>query len=164
MALILALGLAQPLAGPLRRSLGETLAACSAARRASMSLVYTADYLRQRMAPDDILYVADAGPILYYLTGARIAHQVRPAGRAEPADVAAMTGIDPLAELERIMALRPRYVVLVEEYLHDPAFFARLQTHLERDYVLEQTSRGSCSIGCHLDLRGRLRYDEQSET
>lgn len=140
-AMVLALGLAAPLAGAVRRSLDEAAALLQRTPRVDVS-VYTAAYLRERMAPDDYLYVADAGPILYYLTGARIPTKyVLPAFLNRP-EVAAMTGADPLAELERIMALRPRYVVLVEEYLHDPAFLAALQVHLARDYVLEQTIEG----------------------
>jgi hypothetical protein len=53
-----------------------------------------------------------------------------------------MAGIDPLAERERIMALRPRYVVLPEDYQRDPAFLARLQTHLAEDYLLERSLQG----------------------
>lgn len=139
--LILLLGLAPPLAGPLRRSLGEVAALAGRVPRVDVS-VYTAGYLRQRMAPDDYLFVADAGPILYYLTGAALPTKyVLPAYLNRP-DIAAITGVDPLAELERIMALRPRYVVLVEEYLHDPAFFDALQAHLARDYLLEETIQG----------------------
>lgn len=141
LALILALGLAAPLARPVRGSLDEAAALVRRTPRVDVS-VYTADYLRQRMAPDDYLFVADAGPVLYYLTDARIpTRYALPAFLNRP-EVAAMTGVDPLAEMERIMALRPRYVVLVEEYLHDPAFFDALQAHLARDYVLEQNIEG----------------------
>ncbi len=87
------------------------------------------------MAPDDYLFVAEGDPILYYLTEARIpTRYVLPPLIND--DLAPMIGIDPLAELERIMALRPRYVVLPENYQRDPTFLARLQAHLAKDYVL----------------------------
>ncbi len=57
-------------------------------------------------------------------------------------DLAPMIGVDPLAELDRIMALRPRYVVLAEDYRRDPAFLARLQAHLAQGYVLDRSIQG----------------------
>jgi hypothetical protein len=77
-----------------------------------------------------------------YLTGAGV-----PTRRALPTylnrpDAAAITGVTPLAELKRIMALRPRYVVLLEDYQRDPTFLARPQKHLAEDYVLERSIQG----------------------
>lgn len=138
--LIVAIGLAQPAARPLRASAAEALALLRRTQRTEL-LVYTAGYLRERMAPDDYLYVAEGDPILYYLTDAPL-----PTRYLLPPllndDLAPMIGVDPLAELERIMALRPRYVVLLEEYRRDPAFLARLQAHLARDYALERSIQG----------------------
>ena len=138
--LIVAIGLAQPAAGPLRQSLEEALALLRRTPRVEL-LVYTAGYLRERMAPDDYLFVAEGDPILYYLTEARIpTRYVLPPLIND--DLASMVGIDPLAELDRIMALRPRYVVLSEKYERDPAFLAHLQAHLTRGYVLERSIQG----------------------
>ena len=104
-------------------------------------LVGVADYLRQRMAPDDYLFVADGQPILYFLTGAAIpTRYVLPVWLNN--DLAPMAGIDPLAELDRIMALRPRYIVADETPRHGPRFMAHLQRYLTDDYVLDRTIQG----------------------
>ena len=138
--LILAIGLAHPAARPVQQSLGEIQALLAGTPRVEL-LVYTANYLRERMAPGDYLYVAEGPPMLYYLTEAAIpTRYVLPTILND--DGAAMAGIDPLAERERIMALRPRYVVLPEDYQRDPAFLARLQTHLAEDYLLERSLQG----------------------
>ncbi len=138
--LILAVGLARPAARPVQQSLGEIRALLRGAERVEL-LVYTAGYLRERMAPGDYLYVAEGPPMLYFQTGAAI-----PTRYVLPTilngDGAAMAGIDPLAELERIMALRPRYVVLAEDYQRGPAFLARLQAHLADNYLLERSLQG----------------------
>jgi 4-amino-4-deoxy-L-arabinose transferase-like glycosyltransferase len=138
--LVVAIGLAQPAARPLGRSAEEVLALLRRTPRTEL-LVYTAGYLRERMAPDDYLYVAEGDPILYYLTDARL-----PTRYLLPPllndDLSPMIGVDPLAELDRIMALRPRYVVLLEKYRRDPAFLIRLQSHLARDYELERSIQG----------------------
>ncbi len=138
--LIVAVGLAQPAARPLRQSAEEALALLRRTPRTEL-LVYTAGYLREHMAPGDYLYVAEGDPILYYLTDARL-----PTRYLLPPllndDLSPMIGVDPLAELERIMALRPRYVVLLEEYQRNPTFLARLQSHLARNYVLERSIQG----------------------
>lgn len=138
--LIVAVGLAQPAARPLRHSLEEALALLRRTPRVEL-LVYTAGYLRERMDPDDYLFVAEGDPILYYLTNAAIpTRYILPPLLND--DLAPMIGVDPLAELERIMALRPRYVVLLEEYRRDPVFLARLHAHLAEDYVLERSIQG----------------------
>lgn len=138
--LIVAIGLAQPAARPLRHSLEEVQALVRRTPRVEL-LVSMAAYLRERMGPDDTIFVAEGPPILHYLTDAPLpTRYVLPPLLND--DLAPMTGIDPLAELERIMALRPRYVVLSENYQRDPAFLARLQAHLAQDYVLERSIQG----------------------
>ncbi|MFZ2358327.1 MAG: hypothetical protein WA040_03215 [Anaerolineae bacterium] len=138
--LIVAIGLAQPAARPLKASVEEALALLRHTQRTEL-LVYTASYLRERMTPDDYLYVAEGDPILYYLTDARL-----PTRYLLPpllnGDLVPMVGVDPLAELDRIMALRPAYVVLAEDYRRNPAFLARLQEHLARHYALERSIQG----------------------
>jgi 4-amino-4-deoxy-L-arabinose transferase-like glycosyltransferase len=140
-SLIVAIGLVQPAARPLRRSLEEAQALLRRTPRVEL-LVYTAGYLRERMAPDDTLFIAEGEPILYYLTGAPIPTRYALPAYLNRPDMAAITGIEPLAELERIMALRPRYVVLLEEYQRDPAFLDHLQAYLAEDYLLERSIQG----------------------
>lgn len=138
--LIVAIGLAQPVARPARQSMAEIAALLRRTPRVEL-LAYTAHYLRERMEPGDYLFVAEGAPILYYLTGAAIpTRYVLPPLLND--DLAPMIGVDPLAELDRIMALRPRYVVLAEDYRRDPAFLARLQGYLASDYALEQSIQG----------------------
>lgn len=138
--LIVVIGLVQPAAGYARQSLAEVEALVRRTPRVEL-LAYTASYLRERMAPGDYLFVAEGPPILYYLTDASI-----PTRFVLPpmlnGDLAPMTGLDPLAELDRIMDLRPRYVVLTEDYQRDPVFLDRLRKRLAGDYVLERSIQG----------------------
>lgn len=138
--LIVAIGLVQPAARYARHSLSEIDALVRRTPRVEL-LAYTASYLRDHMAPGDYLFVAEGAPVLYYLTGASI-----PTRYVLPpmlnGDLAPMATVDPLAELDRIMALRPRYVVLMEDYQRDPAFLARLHAHLARGYQLDLSIQG----------------------
>lgn len=138
--LLIVVGLAYPLFHSARQSMAELQALARRTPRVEL-LVGVADYLRQRMAPDDYLFVADGQPILYFLTGAAIpTRYVLPVWLND--DLAPMAGIDPQAELDRIMALRPRYVVLAEEPPRGPPFMAHLQRYLVDDYVLDRTIQG----------------------
>lgn len=138
--LLVVIGLARPLIGPARQSVAELHALARRTPRVELQ-VGVADYLRAHMAPDDYLFVADGQPILYYLTGAAIpTRYVLPVWLNN--DMAPVVGIDPLAELDRIMAQRPRYVVLAEEPPRGPPFMAHLQRYLVDDYVLDRTIQG----------------------
>ncbi len=138
--LLVVIGLAQPAPGYVRQSLAEIEALVRRSPRVEL-LAYTASYLRERMAAGDYLFVAEGPPILYYLTDASI-----PTRYVLPTmlngDLAPMAQVDPLVELDRIMALRPRFVVLAEDYQRDPAFLLRLQTHLAGSYVLDRSIQG----------------------
>ena len=106
----------------------------------------TADYIEARITPEDYIFVADNQPILYFLTRARIpTRHPYPPMLILHKDLPNLTGIDPLEELERIMAKRPVYVVKnIDEasprYAPEArAFFEALQRHLARDYMLAAT-------------------------
>jgi len=137
---LVVIGLTRPLVRSARQSVAELQALTRGTPRVEL-LAGVAHYLRERMAPEDYLYVADGQPILYYLTDAAIpTRYILPVWLNN--DLAPMAGIDPPTELERIMALQPRYVVLTEESLRDPPFMAHLQRYLTADYTLERTIQG----------------------
>lgn len=101
-----------------------------------------AAYLRERTAASDQVYVADYEPIVYYL-----ADRKAPTRYAFPpllidSQFAAIDRIDPLAELDAIMAQRPRFVVRTappSPDLTNAAFAAALDRHLDLSYRIEAT-------------------------
>jgi hypothetical protein len=100
-----------------------------------------AAYLKGRIDADSYLYVVDTDPILYHLAGAR--HPTRYIFPPFLLDehYARVAGIDPLAELERIMRLRPRYVVMLDPGVPS-RFHSALDEHLRRDYTKETVIEG----------------------
>lgn len=70
-----------------------------------------AKFLAPQIAPGDTLYVADWEPVLHYLVDARIATPfVLPDDLVDPA-FARIAGVDRFAELDRIFARSPAWVV-----------------------------------------------------
>lgn len=71
-----------------------------------------ASRIKSRIGPEDYIYVVNAQPILYFLTGARL-----PTPYVQPMNLidegfGRLLGIDYRVELERILDRRPRVVVL----------------------------------------------------
>jgi 4-amino-4-deoxy-L-arabinose transferase-like glycosyltransferase len=96
-----------------------------------------AAYLRPRIGADDVLYVADYQPILYYLLPAKI-----PSKFLFPAFLVddrwrGLAGQDSDAEVRAIFAKRPLYVVKGGEA--QSPFYRVLRDELDRGYRLEQT-------------------------
>lgn len=96
-----------------------------------------AAYLRPRIGADDVLYVADYQPILYYLLPAKI-----PSKFLFPAFLVddrwrGLAGQDSDAEVRAIFARRPLYVVRSGDA--PTAFYEVLRDELARGYDLEHT-------------------------
>jgi 4-amino-4-deoxy-L-arabinose transferase-like glycosyltransferase len=108
-----------------------------------------ADYLAPRLRAADAIYVVDAEPVIYFLTGARLPTRfVFPPFLVRHRDLPNIAGVSPLDELTRIMTTRPTYVLKRArdddpDYVpEDQAFFAVLRTFLRRDYTLERSIDG----------------------
>lgn len=92
---------------------------------------------------DDGLFVFSGEPIVYYLTGARPPTPFHfPTLLSEARDAATM-GIDPLAELDRVMRGAPRFVVTRDGSFAEvlPAAWARMAGVLRTDYCLVDSYR-----------------------
>jgi hypothetical protein len=72
-----------------------------------------ADVIGEDLAPEDSIFVFNYQPVLYFLTDARL-----PTRHVLPADWArrysAVTGVDPLKELDTVFRARPEYVVFLD--------------------------------------------------
>jgi 4-amino-4-deoxy-L-arabinose transferase-like glycosyltransferase len=106
-----------------------------------------AEYLKTRMGPQDVLYVADDQPVLYFLVPSRLpTRYVFPAYLVRRRDLPDITGVDPILELQHILDQKPLYVVKkrgehdrdYDEEANKP-FFTILDGALARDYDLETT-------------------------
>lgn len=83
------------------------------------------------------LFVYDGDPILYYLTHSCIATRYAFPTHLNMEREAGAIGIDPLAELQRILATRPRVIVDTlddDESEENPAANAIVRAELQRDY------------------------------
>lgn len=101
-----------------------------------------AGYIRPRLTGR--LYVFSGDPVLYLLTGAPLPGRWPfPPHLSERRDRFAL-GVDPIAELNRIMASRPQFVVTRDPGSFPPAdlpSFALVNRHLRRDYRLAMARR-----------------------
>ena len=72
-----------------------------------------AGVIGEDLSPKDSIFVFNYQPVLYFLTGARL-----PTRHVLPADWAqrysAVTGVDPLEELDKVFRARPEYVVFLD--------------------------------------------------
>ncbi len=105
-----------------------------------------ADYLNQRVSPDDSIFVTDYEPILYYLVHARAATRYT-FPPVLTVIIYQQTGhIKALAELDRMMTQPPKYVIQTAGILKHKsphtdnwAFVAALGNYLADRYTLEKT-------------------------
>ncbi len=96
-----------------------------------------AKYLRQRIKSTDYIYVVNYEPIIYYLVPTKI-----PTKYAFPSHLTAMSQIlpiNPLQELDKIMAKNPSYILLAEKDNISPEYRNALNQYLEKNYFLETT-------------------------
>jgi hypothetical protein len=93
-------------------------------------------------SPLGCLFVFQGDPILYQLTRSCVLTAYNfPTFLSETGD-SRTTGIDPHAELRRVMAARPSYVVIssIDPAVTDPAAYAFVQRDLDRHYRLVDRS------------------------
>mgnify|MGYP000847005010 CR=1 FL=1 len=98
-----------------------------------------ADYLRARLQPGETIYVADYHHVIYFLL-----HVDPPTRYVGPPfvigfeDMDRIAGVDGIAELDRIMARQPAFVVTARGYgLGRPEYYEALDAHLSRSYTLD---------------------------
>jgi 4-amino-4-deoxy-L-arabinose transferase-like glycosyltransferase len=101
-------------------------------------------YLKPKLGKDDYIYVVDTQPIIYFLTGARIPTRYPfPPHLVINKGLPNISGIDPLEELDRILAKNPRFIIrkwdennpdLAEESKY---FFQKLDRRINEAYKLE---------------------------
>ncbi|MGH9878185.1 MAG: hypothetical protein ACRD5H_11145, partial [Nitrososphaerales archaeon] len=96
-----------------------------------------AAYLRERVGPDDYIYVVDYAPTLYYLVPAKMpTRYVFPLHLIDEQH-AKLRGIDPIRELAFIINKRPVYII--KQYQNNNLFYAELARYLEEYYTLENS-------------------------
>jgi 4-amino-4-deoxy-L-arabinose transferase-like glycosyltransferase len=132
--LILMMGVFRPVYDSARASLGPAWGEAGEETKDASRLV--ASYLAGRIEPGASLYVVDCDPILYMLTGA--SHPTRYVFPPFLTDdhYSRVAGVDPLAELDRIMGQSPRFVVLSAQP-HASPFYLKLEDYLRSAYRKE---------------------------
>jgi len=101
-----------------------------------------AEYLQDRITPNDYIYVADYDPVVYFLSNAQI-----PTKYAYPFfligdNLPKVAGVNPIQELSALMKKQPLYVVIgamSKETEQNRSFYSKLKQWLEKDYRLEQS-------------------------
>lgn len=112
-----------------------------------------AHYLRQCMKTEDVLFVVDYEPIVYYLADADAATRYLFTSHLTDVSYSWSDGIDQPAEIDAAFGSQPVYVV--RQSPKSRAFTNaeaadRVDVHLEYDYVLETTMFGNDVLTQHL--------------
>jgi hypothetical protein len=103
-------------------------------------------YIRERIQPGEYIYVVDCSPIIYSIAGADLPTRFVFPPFLIGSDSSRLIDTDALAELDRILARRPRYIVKKQER-PDPegtldSYYASLNQALTRDYRWERRVAG----------------------
>ena len=99
--------------------------------------------IKPELRPDDSIYVVGFQPLVYYLTGAKLATRFAFTGLPHR-DYPGRDGcpwVDQSVEMQRVLDSRPRYIVVEDGvFVHDlrPAVKAILTERLARDYRLRK--------------------------
>ena len=104
-----------------------------------------AEYLQERITPEDAIYVVDFEPVLYYLLDAkRPTRHVFPPHLITP-EFQQIDRIDALTELGSIMRQQPKYVIRTtppSPEFENENYKAALDDYLRRSYALETSISG----------------------
>jgi 4-amino-4-deoxy-L-arabinose transferase-like glycosyltransferase len=100
-----------------------------------------AQYLRERIKPDDYIYSVDYNPIIYFLARAKIPTKYIFPPYLNDERTYELTNMDPVAELASIMNKRPVYIII--QYQNDNLFYETLERYLDRYYVREISVNGA---------------------
>lgn len=133
--------LGQPCARALRASGAEVRAQVQRAPRTE-TLAYIGAYLRGQLQPGETFFVADGEPVLYFLAGVDAPTRYVLPALFYDEGLAALLPVEPLDELDHIMAHPPRYVVLSAAPPRSSPYFDRLQGYLAQKYTLERSIQG----------------------
>jgi hypothetical protein len=137
--LILSLGMFRPLYDSTRASLAPLWEEPGQEAKDISALL--ASYLRGKIGRGEYLYVVDNDPILYHLLEAKAPTRFVLPPYLIDEHFVRVAGIDPLAELDRIMHLKPQFVTVIDRE-NDSPFYAKLRDHLKADYTPETVIEG----------------------
>ena len=104
-----------------------------------------ANYLQARISLDSSIYIVDDQPIIYFLTKANIpTRYILPSFLIPYPGLPNITGINPIAELDRLMAKKPLYIIKQRDERYadvgqNQRFYRRLNRQLSQLYELEKT-------------------------
>ena len=99
-----------PLAGLVAQEL--VLAKNLRSRGGAAAFHAMADWIRPRLRPGECIYVHDGDPLLYREVGSCLPTRWNFPAHLDNLVEARALGVDPVAELQRIMATRPRFVII----------------------------------------------------
>ena len=91
-----------------------------------------AQRINEQIDSSDYIYVANYQPVLYYLVRARIPTRFVFTQHLSSDPPVTFLPVDPIQEFERIMALKPKFIVLAN-HTRSP-YFDRLYEFLIKDY------------------------------
>ncbi len=97
-------------------------------------------YLRERVNPEDYIYVVDYLSVIYYLVPAKIPTKYAYPGFIASPKLSKVAGTNPIRELHSIMQKAPVYIIRVkqQEGLKREPFYIELDRYLAQKYVLEK--------------------------
>lgn len=95
-----------------------------------------AAYLNERLDGTATIYVVDYEPVVYFLTNVEPPTRYVSPPLLTDNEFGSFAGVEPLLELEAIMARHPAYVLLRKEE-HDSPFYSKLWGYLDRSYALD---------------------------
>lgn len=96
-------------------------------------------YLRERVAPQDYIYVADYVPIIYYLIPAKIPTKYAFTDFMTSPNLSKVAGIDPVQELHSIMERKPVYIIRVKpKEVKREKFYTELDRYIKKYYKFEK--------------------------
>jgi len=110
-----------------KKLFGDTVAATDVPRM-------IAKKVNAEIDPSEYIYVANYQPVLYYLVNARIPTKFAFTQHLSNDPPSIFLPVDPIEELERIMTLKPKFVVVANH--SSTPFFEKLEAHIANDYVL----------------------------
>ena len=96
-----------------------------------------ADWIRPRLAPGERIYVADYPIVIHYLLGSPPLTRFVFPEFLTIAHFSRVAGVDPVAELDAILARSPRYVI--RRRSDSGPFYERLEQRLHEHYALERS-------------------------
>jgi 4-amino-4-deoxy-L-arabinose transferase-like glycosyltransferase len=98
--------------------------------------VNIAEFVRNRIDPDDCIYVVNGHPIIYFLANARLPTKYVLPPLILSENLSHVAGVDYPAEVDRIFSKEPRYI-LVRDQREESARLTEITARLAQRYVLD---------------------------